>query len=500
MSGRAERRAEAKDARARGSRDERSQPRQGPRREGRRVKPGGTSRERSGFPALDETVPHPARTSLWGSFLSRDNLARALRRVEQNAGAAGIDGMRTDELRRWLHEHWPEVRARLDAGTYRPQPVRRVTIPKSAGGTRLLGVPTALDRLIQQALLQVLTPVFDPCFHDHSFGFRPGRSAHQAVEAARQSIADGAAWVVDVDLDAFFDRVQHDALMARLARRVDDKQVLRLVRRFLRAGVMAEGIKQASEEGTPQGSPLSPLLANVMLDDLDRELAGRGHRFVRYADDLLVYVGSERAGQRVIESIAQYVERRLKLRVNRKKSAVDRATKRPLLGFGFFYRDGQVKVRVDPDARMRAKERLRKLTSRRWGVSMERRVRELNRFTVGWTAYFAYADTPRPFADLDEWLRRRLRQVRWKEWKRYRTRSRNLRALGIPERAAREWAGSRKGYWRIAGSVVLNRALPNAYWNKLGLQGFSQPYSRFRDAKRTAWCGPACQVVWEGPG
>jgi len=464
------------------------------------VKPEGHRRERSGSPAPDETAPHPARASLWEVFLSRENLARALRRVERNAGAAGIDGMATDELRPWLHEHWPSVRSRLDAGSYRPQPVRRVVIPKPSGGTRYLGVPTALDRLIQQALLQVLTPVFDPCFHDCSFGFRPGRSAQQAVERARQSIQDGAAWVVDVDLDSFFDRVGHDALMARLARRVDDKQVLRLVRRYLEAGVMADGVKQEVEEGTPQGSPLSPLLGNVMLDDLDWELDRRGHRFARYADDVRVYVASERAGQRVIESIVQYVESRLKLRVNRRKSAVAPATRRPFLGFGFFYRGGQVKVRVDPEARKRAKERLRKLTARNWGVSMERRIQAINRFTVGWTAYFAYADTPRPFADLDEWLRRRLRQVRWKEWKRYQTRRRNLRALGIPERTAREWAGSRKGYWRIAGSVVLHRALPNAYWNQLGLAGFSDPYRRFRDAKRTAWCGPACQVVWEGPG
>jgi RNA-directed DNA polymerase len=464
------------------------------------VKPEGRRRERSGSPAPDGTAPHPAQASLWEQFLSRDNLARALRRVERNAGAPGIDGMTTDELRPWLHRHWPEIRGQLDAGTYRPQPVRRVEIPKPSGGLRMLGVPTALDRLIQQALLQVLTPVFEPHFSERSFGFRPGRSPHQAVECARQSIVDGAAWVVDVDLDAFFDRVQHDALMARVARRVDDKQVLRLLRRCLGVGIMADGVRQASEEGTPQGSPLSPLLANVMLDDLDWELARRGHRFVRYADDLMVYVGSERAGQRVLESIVQSVEKRLKLRVNRRKSAVAPATRRPFLGFGFFHRDGQVKVRVDPEARKRAKDRLRKLTSRRWGVSMERRIRELNRFTVGWTAYFAYAETPRPFADLDEWLRRRLRQVRWKEWKRYRTRRRNLRALGMSERAAREWAGSRKGYWRIAGSAILQRALPNAYWRELGLRGFSDPYRRFRDATRTAWCGPACQVVWEGPG
>jgi RNA-directed DNA polymerase len=464
------------------------------------VKPEGSGRERSGSPAPDETVPRPAPASSWESFLSRANLARALRRVEQNAGAAGIDGIRADELRPWLRERWPTIRSQLEAGIYRPPPVRRVAIPKPSGGERLPGVPKTLDRLIEQALLQVLRPVFDPRFHGCSFGFRPGRSARQAVERARQSIADGAAWAVDVDLDSFFDRVGHDALMARVARPVQDKQVLRLIRRYLEAGVMADGVRRPSEEGTPQGSPLSPLLANVMLDDLDQQLGGRGHRFVRYADDLMVYVGSERAGQRVMESITQYVEHRLKLRVNREKSAVDRATKRPFLGFGFFYRDGQVKVRVDPNARTRAKERLRELTSRRWGVSMERRIGELNRFTVGWTAYFAYADTPRPFEDLDEWLRRRLRQARWKQWKRYQTRRRNLRALGIPERAAREWAGSRKGYWRIAGSAVLNRALPNAYRADLGLAGFSDPYRRFRDATRTAGCGPACPVVWEGPG
>lgn len=464
-----------------------------------RVKPEVPREERSDRPVPVEQEAHPASASLWEEVFSRENLAAALRRVERNAGAPGVDGVKTKELRSWLHDHWPEVRAALDAGTYRPQPVRRVTIPKPSGRTRELGVPTALDRMIQQALLQVLTPIFDPGFSEWSFGFRPGRSAHEAVLAARDHIAAGYEWSVDLDLDRFFDRVNHDRLMARVARRVDDKRVLKLTRGYLEAGVMADGVKQPSEEGTPQGSPLSPLLSNVYLDDLDRVLEERRHRFVRYADDLTIYVRSERAAQRVMASTTQFVEQRLKLRVNRGKSAVDRAMKRTLLGFAFFRREGEVKVRVDPKARVRAKDRLRQLTSRRWGVSMGRRINEINRFTVGWTAYFALADTPRPFEDLDEWLRRRLRQVRWKEWKRVRSKRRNLIALGIPEQKAHEWANSRKGYWRISGSAPLQRALPNAYWRELGLEGFSDPYGRFRDAERAARCGSARRVAWEGP-
>ena len=465
------------------------------------MKPEDLRSGRSSDPAPDGTVAHPADAGdLWEQFLSRGNLAEALRRVEQNAGAPGIDGMSTKELRPWLHDHWPQVRSALEAGTYQPQPVRRVMIPKPSGGMRKLGVPAAVDRMICQAIAQVLTPIFDPQFHPHSFGFRPGRSQHQAVKRARQFVADGAVWCVDFDLESFFDRVQHDALMARIARRVHDKQVLGLIRRYLEAGVMAGRAGARDGRGNPAGVSA---FAAALKRHARRPRLGtgrRGHNFVRYADDGRVYVHSRRAGERVMASITQYVEERLKLRVNREKSVVARALRRPFLGFCLLPRMGEVRVLVDPKALRRAKDRLRALTSRRWGVSMERRIEEVNRFTVGWTAYFRLADTPTPFEDLDEWLRRRLRQVRWKEWKRPRTRRRNLRALGISETNARQWASSRKGYWRIAGSKPLAVAMPNGYWTALGLQGFSDPYRRFRDAKRTAGCGPARPVVWGAPG
>lgn len=465
------------------------------------MKPAGTGSERSADPASPETNPHPARVmDVWEGFLSRDNLTRALRRVERNGGAPGPDGMPTSDLRSFVKAAWPEIRAGLDAGTYRPSPVRRVTIPKPGGGVRELGVPTVLDRFLQQALSQVLSPIFEPSFSDRSFGFRPGRSAHQAVNAARRAIEAGETFVVDVDLDRFFDRVQHDALMARVARRVGDRRILKLVRRYLDAGVMVSGVKVATAEGTPQGSPLSPLLANIMLDDLDHELERRGHTFVRYADDLRVYVASERAAARVLEGVTVFVEQRLKLKVNRDKSGIARATQRGLLGFGFFRGSGMVKVRLDPKTKHRLKVRLRRLTSRRWRVAMAVRLDALNRFLLGWAAYFALAETPSVFAEFDEWLRRRLRQVRWKEWKRFAARRRNLRALGIPDWQARQWAASRKGYWRLSGSAPLQRALPNRYWAALGLVSIGVRTTRLREHWRTAGCGPARPVVWEGSG
>ncbi len=465
------------------------------------MKPPDPSAERSADPASPETTPHPARAeALWEAFLSRDNLARALRRVERNGGATGPDGMTVAALRPHLKTAWPDIRQKLDAGMYRPSPVRRVTIPKPGGGERELGVPTVFDRFLQQALSQVLTPVFEPSFSDRSFGFRPGRSAHQAVQAARRAIEAGLTWVVDVDLDRFFDRVSHDALMARVARRVGDRRVLRLIRRYLDAGVMVAGVTVATVEGTPQGSPLSPLLANIMLDDLDHELERRDHTFVRYADDLRVYVASERAAQRVLDGVTAFVEQRLKLKVNRDKSGVARATVRGLLGFGFFVRDGGVRIRLDPKTKVRLKARLRQLTDRHRSIAMAVRLALLNRFIGGWTAYFALAETPSVFAEFDEWLRRRLRQVRWKEWKRFAARRRTLRALGIPDWQARQWAASRKGYWRLSRSPVLQRALPNRYWADLGLVAISDRTRRLREHWRTAGCGPARPVVWEGLG
>jgi len=418
--------------------------------------------------------------TLWAQVWGRENLTAALKRVEQNGGAPGIDGMTVRELRPYLKAHWIEHRAQLDAGSYRPSPVRRVEIPKPDGGKRLLGIPTVLDRFIQQALLQALTPLFEPRFSAHSYGFRPKRSAHQAVKAAQAHVQAGYGWVVDMDLDKFFDRVNHDMLMARVARVVKDKRALKLLRRYLESGVMVNGVVVASEEGTPQGGPLSPLLANIMLDDLDRELERRGHRFVRYADDCNIYVKTPRAGERVLASVRRFVEQKLKLKLNETKSKVDRVAKRKILGFRLFRQRGEVLVGMAPKVLGRCRERLREITRRTRGDTLTDILQEVNMHLRGWTGYFRLAATPSPFEELDEWLRRRLRQLVWKRWKKPHTRHRNLLALGVPPRAAYEASTSGKGCWRLAASPPVNQALSNAYWRTQGLMSAKEQYNRLR--------------------
>ena len=449
------------------------------------VSPSGPAGGRSGRLELPESSSQPQGRvdGLWEQVFSKANLTRALRRVERNKGAPGVDGVTTEQFRGWLDDHWVQVREVLDAGTYKPSPVRRVEIPKPDGGVRLLGVPTVLDRLVQQAIAQVLEPIFDPGFSEHSYGFRPGRGAHQAVEAARGFLEDGYRWVVDVDLEQFFDRVNHDKLMHRVARRVADKRLLKLIHRYLQAGVMVDGVRQPTAEGTPQGSPLSPLLSNIMLDDLDIELERRGHRFVRYADDLRVFVRSERAAHRVLDGVTDIVEGRLKLKVNRDKSSISTVTVAGLLGFGFYVAaGGKVGIRVAPKAWKRLKVRLKQLTRRNWGISMTSRIARLNQLIAGWCAYFTIADGRKRFEAIDQWLRRRLRAVRWTEWKRYATKRRNLRALGVSEDNAAMWAATSKGPWRIAGSAVLHSALPDSYWTDQGLHGLSHHWHRRRGA------------------
>ena len=412
----------------------------------------------------------PADTErLMEEVCERENCQQALKRVKANKGGPGVDGMTVRELPDLLKQRWLAIREQLLSGTYQPQPVKRVEIDKpDGGGVRKLGVPTVLDRFIQQAVLQVLQRRWDRTFSDHSYGFRPGRSAHQAVARAQQYVSEGYCWVVDLDLEKFFDRVCHDKLMARIAQRINDRRMLKLIRAFLTAGVMENGLVSAVDEGTPQGGPLSPLLSNLVLDELDRELERRGHRFVRYADDSNVYVRSERAGQRVMASLQAFITRRLKLTVNGEKSAVARPADRKFLGFSFTNHT-QPKRRIAPKAIVRFKERVRDLTSRTRGVSLARMVEELSTYLRGWRSYFGFCQTPSVLRDLDQWLRRRLRSALWKQWKRGRKRFAELRQRGVGVQLAAKTAGSAHGPWHLANSRALAVALPNAYFDSLGL-------------------------------
>lgn len=466
------------------SRDEQRQQKtpQGAFRREEAVKPQGTDEGPSAPPARPETTFRGTRTeTLLEQMLERSNMLQALKRVEENKGAPGIDGMETKDLRLYLKAQWERIRSELLAETYQPMPVRRVEIPKPDGGVRMLGIPACLDRLLQQALSQILTPIFDPGFSESSYGFRIGRSAHDAVRAAQSYIKEGFKWVVDMDVAQFFDRVNHDILMARIARKVQDKRILRLTRRYLESGVMVNGVKVRTDEGTPQGGPLSPLLANILLDELDKELEGRGHRFARYADDCNIYVRSKRAGERVMQTVQDFLENRLKLKVNEAKSAVDRPWKRKFLGFTFLP-GKEARIRLAPKTVKRVKDRIRELTSRSRSMTMTERIKNLNKYLVGWLGYFGLAQTKSIFTELDEWLRRRLRQILWKQWKRAATRRRELRRLGLKEQTACEIAGTRKGYWRTAATPQLHTALGLAYWRGQGLVELKERYGRKRSA------------------
>jgi RNA-directed DNA polymerase len=410
----------------------------------------------------------PGNDHLMERVVERGNVKAALKRVRQNKGSPGIDGMTVDELQLWLVENWMAVREQLLAGSYRPKPVREQEIPKSGGGVRKLGIPTVLDRLIQQAVLQVLQPMFDPGFSEHSHGFRPGRSAHDAVCEAQRYIQEGRRVVVDVDLEKFFDRVCHDVLMGKLEKRIGDKRMLRLIRGYLEAGIMVNGVVMERHEGTPQGGPLSPLLANVLLDEVDKELEKRGLAFVRYADDCNVYVRSKRAGEDVLRLLRRLYGR-LRLRVNEAKSAVDRPWNRKFLGYSFWVAKGrEVKRRVAAKALETMKERVRDITSRNGGRSTKAVAEELRSYLPGWKSYFRLADTPKVFAALDEWIRHRLRMLQLKQWKRGRTIYRELVRRGTPEDIAAKVAANSRRWWKNSAKQI-NIALPNSYYDRLGV-------------------------------
>jgi len=454
-----------------------------------------TRRTPKGYPAFDygeagEACPgrgegHQATTALCGAgtlaqglmeaVVEPRNMRQARKRVSANQGSAGVDGMTVDELPAYLQQHWPAIRAQLLEGSYTPQPIKRVEIPKPDGGMRQLGVPAVVDRLIQQALLQVLEPLYDPSFSPSSYGFRPGRSAHQALKAAREHVASGKGWVVDLDLEKFFDRVNHDVLMNRLARRIGDKRVLKLIRRYLQAGVMLNGVVVERFEGTPQGGPLSPLLANILLDEFDWELQRRGHAFCRYADDCNVYVRSRRAGERVMASLTRFLEAKLKLRVNREKSAVARPRERKFLGMRVV---GVEKARIclAPQSLLRLKATIRRITKRNRGVSLSQLIRELNQSTMGWVNYFALAEVKSACRELDRWIRRRLRCFVWKQWKTRQARLGHLRQAGVGPWLAWGMVSGKHGCWKASGSPALTRAIPNQYLAQQGYQSLHERY------------------------
>ena len=408
--------------------------------------------------------------------LERNNMLEAMYRVIRNKGSYGIDGMKTDELREHVKKTWATVKTKLLEGKYNPSPVRRVEIPKPDGGVRSLGIPTVQDRMIQQAIAQVLSKLYEPTFSESSFGFRPNRGAKNAIKQSETYINQGYKWVIDMDLEKFFDKVNHNILMGKLEKKIKDKRLLKLIRKYLESGVLINGIKVSSEEGTPQGGPLSPLLANIMLDDVDKELENRGHKFCRYADDCNIYVKSKRAGLRVMDSITRIIENELKLKVNKDKSAVDIVSKRKFLGFSFYFVKGVAKIRIHEKSIKRFKEKVKSITNRNRGISMDLRLLKLNDSIKGWINYFGIANAKRKLLELDKWIRRRLRACIWKQWKKIRTRYRNLVKLGIDNWKAWEYANTRKGHWKISGSPILSKSLHNKYLESIGFVSLTQTY------------------------
>lgn len=439
-----------------------------------RVEPEGTRGARS-TGALEDADRDGAE-ELLEKLLDRNNLNAAYKRVRQNGGAAGVDGMTVEEMLPYLKEHSTEIVESIQNGKYKPKPVRRVEIPKPDGGVRMLGVPTVVDRMVQQALVQVLQPIFEPTFSDSSYGFRPRRSAQQAIRRAKEYYEQGYTQVVDIDLAKYFDTVNHDLLMGMLRRKVKNEAILVLIRRFLKSGVMENGMVKATDEGTPQGGNLSPLLSNIYLTDFDRELEKRGHRFVRYADDCNIYVKSRRAAERVMESCKQYLEEKLKLKVNTEKSKVGSPLKLKFLGYSLYKVKGKTGIRVHEKPMRKFKERIRQITSRKRGRSTSLILQELKLYTTGWLNYYGIADLQKKIQNLSEWIRRRIRMYIWKQWKKVSARFRNLKALGIPEGKAWEWANTRKGYWRIANSFILTRSLTNEYLATLGYDDIAKRY------------------------
>lgn len=424
------------------------------------------------------TLPSNGEKDLLEQICERQNMREAYRKVVSNKGAGGVDSMQVDELDTWLGENYDALVSNILKGRYRPRPVRRVEIPKEEKGkTRLLGIPTVVDRMVQQAIVQVLTPVFEPMFSNYSFGFRPKRSAHDALLAIKHYADEGNLWVASIDLEKFFDNVNQSKLIQLLSDSVEDKRVVSLIHRFLQAGVMIDGVVQKSEEGTPQGGPLSPLLANIMLNELDRELEARGHAFVRYADDCMILKKTKRAAQRTLESVSAFIEKKLFLKVNREKSYVANISRSvKYLGYAFYRYNGELKFRPHATSLAKLKDKVRTILSRSNGWSLEYRKYRLKCLVNGWVNYFKLADMNKVLISLDKWLRRKIRCVYWKIWKKTRTKFRALQKLGINKQQAWEWANSRKAYWRIAGSGVLSKALNNAKLEDLGWTNFSKRY------------------------